>query len=269
MRGFIASCTVAAFLLAVALANHHHGQHNGHHHGHHHDHHDHHHGHHDHHHDTMACHKIAPHNADFGFAVYKSLTAKTDAGKNIFFSPLGISSALAMLAKGAREETYNQLVSALGYSRLTQDQIDEAYSHLFSMIQSSDDNQALSVGNAVAVRQGFSPLQMYQTDVERHYSGKLFDVNFSEPASAAEEINRYIAAKTHNMIQDQVKDLDPETAMVLINYIYFKGRFQIGNRSSDDRLLNIPPSIGLCLFMSFNQENRVWFALSYKLPELC
>lgn len=231
MRGFIASCTVAAFLLAVALANHHHGHHHGHH-GHH-GHHD----HHDHHHHTMACHKIAPHNADFGFAVYKSLTAKTDAGKNIFFSPLGISSALAMLAKGAREETYNQMVSALGYSSLTQDQIDEAYSHLFSMIQSSDDNQVLSVGNAVAVRQGFSPLQMYQTDVERHYSGKLFDVNFGEPASAAEEINRYIAAKTHNMIQDQVKDLDPETAMVLINYIYFQGRFQIGNRSSDDRLL--------------------------------
>lgn len=131
-----------------------------------------------------------------------------------------------MLAKGAREETYNQLVSALGYSRLTQDQIDEAYTHLFSMIQSSDNNQALSLGNAVAVRQGFSPLQTYQNNVERYFSGKLFEVNFNEPASAAQEINTFIATKTHNMIQDQVKDLDPETAMLLINYIYFKGRFQ-------------------------------------------
>lgn len=212
MRGFIVSCTVAAFLLAVALADH-----LGHH------------GHHHHHHDTMACHKIAPHNADFAFDVYKSLTAKTDAGKNIFFSPLGISSALTMLAKGAREETYNQLVSALGYITLTQDQIDEAYAHLFSMIQSSDNNQALSLGNAVAVRQGFSPLQTYRTVVETNFSGKLFEVNFNEPASAAEEINRFIATKTQNMIQDQVKDLDSETAMVLINYIYFKGRFQTGN----------------------------------------
>lgn len=211
MRGFSLSCTVAAFLLAVALADHHHGHHHGHHH------------------ETVACHKISPHNADFAFAVYKGLTAKTDAGKNIFFSPLGISSALTMLAKGAREETYNQLVSALGYSTLTQDQIDEAYAHLFSMIQSSDNNQALSLGNAVAVRQGFSPLPTYQNDVERHFSGKLFQVNFVETASAAEEINRFIATKTHNMIQDQVKDLDPETAMVLINYIYFKGKFQNGN----------------------------------------
>lgn len=224
MRGFTASCTVAAFLLAVVLADHddhhHHGHHGHHHHGHHH---------HGHHNDTVACHRLAPHNADFAFAVYKSLTAKADAGKNIFFSPLGISSALTMLAKGAREESYNQLISALGYNTLTQDQIDEAYAHLFSMIQSSDDNQALSLGNAVALRQGFSPLQTYRTAVESHFSGKLFEVNFNEPASAAEEINRFIATKTHNMIQDQVKDLDPETAMVLINYIYFKGRFPTGN----------------------------------------
>lgn len=132
-----------------------------------------------------------------------------------------------MLAKGARGDTYTQLVSALGYSSLTPDQIDEAYSHLFSMIQSNEENQALSLGNAVAVRQGFSPLQTYRNAVERFFSGKLFDVNFAEPASAAEEINNFIANKTRNMIQDQVKDLDPETAMVLINYIYFMGRSQI------------------------------------------
>lgn len=277
MRGFIASCTVAAFLLAVASANHHHGHHHGHHD--HHDHHDHdgHHDHDDHHHHTVACHKIAPHNADLGFAVYKSLIAKTDPGKNIFFSPLGISSALAMLAKGAREETYNQLVSALGYSSLTQDQIDEAYAHLFSMIQPRDHNQALSLGNAVAVRQGFSPLQTYQTDVENHYSGKLFEVNFDDSASAVEVINRFIAEKTHNMIQDQVKDLDRDTAMVLINYIYFKGRFQIVNQSSDDWLMatlrNTLLPIAYCFFFFCLSIEQTGFGLRllipYKLPELC
>lgn len=254
MRGFIASCTVAAFLLAVASANHHHG--------HHHDHHDHH-GHHDHHHDNVVCHKIAPHNADFGFAVYKSLIAKADPGKNIFFSPLGISSALTMLAKGAGGETYNQLVSALGYSSLTQDQIDEAYAHLFSMIQPRDRNQALSLGNAVAVRQGFSPLQTYQSDVENHYSGKLFEVNFDDSASAVEVINRFIAEKTHNMIQDQVKDLDPDTAMVLINYIYFKGRFHCHQ---------LPIAFSFFFFFCLSIEQRgsgLRSLIPSKLPELC
>lgn len=211
MRGFIAGCTLAALLLAVASA--------------------------DHHQPTERC-KLAKPNADFGFALYKSLNAKAAAGKNIFFSPLGISSALSMLTKGAREETYAQLISALGYSNLTQPEIDEAFGHAFSMFQRGENNREVFLGNAMAVRQGFSPLKMYQTEVEKHYAGKFFEVNFNEPAAAAAEINRYIATKTRDMIKDQVKDLDPDTAMVLINYIYFMGRSL--NRelmAADDRLL--------------------------------
>lgn len=216
MRGIIASCTLAALLLAVAWADHHHD-----HHDHQHDHHDHHHHNHNH---GETCGILSHPNADFGFALYKSLNAKAAAGKNIFFSPLGISSVMAMLSRGASGETHNQLVSALGYSAFNQSQIDEAYAHLFHMLSPSERNQELFLGNAAAVREGFSPLNRYLNDVTDHYSGKIFKVNFNEPASAAAEINRYIASKTRDMIKDQVKDLDPDTAMVLINYIYFKGR---------------------------------------------
>lgn len=207
MRGFIAGCTLAALLLAVASAArlpHRRDQ--------------------DDRRPTEGC-KLTHPNADFGFALYKSLNAKATAGKNIFFSPLGISSALSMLTKGAREETYAQLISALGYSNLTQPEIDEAYNHVFSMFERGGNNREVFLGNAMAIREGFSPLNMYLTEVEKHYAGKFFEVNFSEPAAAATEINRYIATKTRDMIKDQVKDLDPDTAMVLINYIYFTGRW--------------------------------------------
>lgn len=218
MRGFIASCTLAALLLAVASAGRLPHQ--------------------DDHHQSEGC-KLTNPNADFGFALYKSLNAKAAAGKNIFFSPLGISSALSMLTKGAREETYAQLISALGYSNLTQPEIDQGYGRFFSMLQSGENNREVFLGNAMAVREGFSPLKMYQTEVEKHYAGKLFEVNFDEPAAAAAELNRYIATNTRGMIKDQVKDLDPATAMVLINYIYFTGRSL--NRElmayADDRLL--------------------------------
>lgn len=212
MRGIIASCTLAALLLAVASAVHHHRHHQHHHHDHlHHD-------------DDVACYKLSPANARFSFALYKSLSAKSAAGKNIFFSPLGISSALTMLSKGARGETHRQLVSTLGYSAFNQSEVDEAYQHLFQMLNPSEGNQQLSFGNAAAVSRSFNPLGSYVSDVSLYYSGKVFDVNFREPANAAAEINRYIAQNTRDMIKDQVKDLDPDTAMVLINYIYFSGR---------------------------------------------
>uniref|UniRef100_A0A3Q3XDC7 Serpin domain-containing protein n=1 Tax=Mola mola TaxID=94237 RepID=A0A3Q3XDC7_MOLML len=214
MRGIIASCTLAALLLAVASAVHHHR---------HHQHHQHHHLHHD---DDVACYKLSPANARFSLALYKSLSAKSAAGKNIFFSPLGISSALTMLSKGARGETHRQLVSTLGYSAFNQSEVDEAYQHLFQMLNPSEGNQELSFGNAAAVSRSFNPLGSYVSDVSLYYSGKVFDVNFREPANAAAEINRYIAQNTRDMIKDQVKDLDPDTAMVLINYIYFSGAWE-------------------------------------------
>lgn len=216
MRGIFASCALAAVLLAVTWADHH---------GDHHDHGDHHHHHADHSHDgEQNCHKLSEPNIDFGFALYKNLNARTPAGKNIFFSPLGISSALSMLTTGARGETLSQLFSSLGYSSLDQAQVNEAYQHLFHMLGHSQKDQHLDVGNAIAVRSGFTPLDQFMKDVKGFYGGWSFNVDFSKPEEAAAEINRFIAGKTHDKIKDMVKDLDPAMALVLINFVYFRGK---------------------------------------------
>ncbi|XP_072218559.1 alpha-1-antitrypsin homolog [Leuresthes tenuis] len=210
MRGIFASCALAAFLLAVALADHH-------------LHHDHDHSHEG---DDMSCHKLVSPNADFSFALYKNLNAKAAAGKNIFFSPLGISTALSMLSVGARGETHSQLFTSLGYSGLSQTQVNEAYEHLFHMLGHSQENQQLDVGEIVAVRTGFNPMEAFLKDIKKHYSGETINVNFAEPDKAAADINSHIASKTQDKIKDLVKDLDPAMAMVLINYVYFRGQWK-------------------------------------------
>ncbi|XP_051265237.1 alpha-1-antitrypsin homolog [Dicentrarchus labrax] len=212
MHGIFASCALAALLLAAVWADHHHNHHD---HGteHSHD-------------GEMSCHKLSPPNADFGFALYKSLNAKAAARKNIFYSPLGISTALSMLSTGASGETHSQLFSSLGYSAHNQAQINEAYKHLFHMFGHSQENQQLDVGNGVALRSGFNPVEKFLNDVRHYYSGEIFNVDFTKSAEAAAEINSFIANKTQNKIKDMVKDLDPEMAMVLINYVYFRGQWE-------------------------------------------
>ncbi|XP_034006347.1 alpha-1-antitrypsin homolog isoform X1 [Trematomus bernacchii] len=216
MRGIFASCALSALLLAAAWADHHHHPEGHHHHGadasHSHD-------------GELSCHKLSAPNADFAFALYKSLNANAAAGKNIFFSPLGISAALSMLSTGAAGETHSQLFSSLGYSAHTQEQVNEAYEHLFHMMGHSQADQKMDVGNGVAVRTGFNPLEKFLKDIKHYYSGEIFNVDFTKPAEAAAEINRFIATKTNNKIKDMVKDLDTEMAMVLINYVYFKGQW--------------------------------------------
>ncbi|XP_038582104.1 alpha-1-antitrypsin homolog isoform X2 [Micropterus salmoides] len=209
MRGIFARCVLAALLLAAARADHHH------HHGSEHSHEG-----------ELSCHKLSSPNADFAFALYKSLNAKTAAGKNIFYSPLGISTALSMLSTGARGETHSQLFSSLGYSTFNQTQVNKAYKHLFDIHGHSQGSQQLDVGNGVAVRSGFNPRKTFLKDVKHYYSGEIFNVDFTKPAEAAAEINTLIANKTQDKIKDMVKDLDPATVMVLINYVYFKGKWK-------------------------------------------
>ncbi|XP_061603038.1 alpha-1-antitrypsin homolog [Cololabis saira] len=196
MRGIFAGCAVVALLLAVGSA----------------------------HEVSTICHELSSPNSDFAFALYKNLNAQTDAEKNIFFSPLGISTILSMLSTGARSDTHSQLFTSLGYGSLNQSQVNEAYEHLFHMHGNSQQNQELDIGNAVALRTGFRPLDTFLNDVKRYYSCEIFNVDFSTHEAVA-HINRYIANKTRDNIKDLVKDLDPAMVMVLINYVYFKGRW--------------------------------------------
>nr|AQM50989.1 a1-antitrypsin [Monopterus albus]ATG84425.1 a1-antitrypsin variant 2 [Monopterus albus] len=209
MRGVFASCALAALLLAVAWADHNH-------HGHNHD------SEHSHE-DGVGCQQLASPNADFAFALYKSLKAKTAAGKNIFYSPLGISTALSMLSTGAHGETHSQLFSSLGYSTLNQTQVNEGYKYLMHVL---GHNEQLNVGNAVALHSDFSPLETFRNDVKRYYSGEIFTFNATEPDEAVAEINTYIANKTQGKTRDMVQSLGPDLAMVIINYVYFKAQWE-------------------------------------------
>ncbi|XP_076872427.1 alpha-1-antitrypsin homolog [Brachyhypopomus gauderio] len=229
MWGKVQWCLTVALLLTVAWGD----QHEGHDHGDHSaDHHKHlHHGkdephpHHDG--GEDSCHRLSPHSADFAFSLYKKLVSQPDAkGKNIFFSPLSISMALSMLALGAKGETHSQMFSTLGYSTLTPDQVNEGYEHLLHMLTHSQDSMLLEAGSAVAVREGFKPVEKFLKDAQHFYHGEAFSVDFSKPDVAVQEVNKFIAKKTKDMITDMVKDLDQDTLMMLINYIYFKGKWQ-------------------------------------------
>uniref|UniRef100_A0A3B4DAE9 Serpin domain-containing protein n=1 Tax=Pygocentrus nattereri TaxID=42514 RepID=A0A3B4DAE9_PYGNA len=172
-------------------------------------------------------HKLAPHNADFAFSLYKKLAAHPEAqGKNIFFSPLSISMALSMLALGAKGETHSQIFSSLGYSALTPDQVNEGYEHLLHMLSHSQDTMLLEAGSAVAVREGFKPVDKFLKDAQHYYQGEALSVDFSKPEVAVQEVNKYIAKKTKDMITDMVKTLDQDTVMMLINYMYFRGKWE-------------------------------------------
>ncbi|XP_059354984.1 alpha-1-antitrypsin homolog [Carassius carassius] len=173
-----------------------------------------------------GCSQLAQHNADFAFSLYKKLALHPDAeGKNIFFSPVSISMALSMLAVGAKGSTLSQIYSSLGYSELQASQVNEGYEHLIHMLGHSQEAMQLETGGGVAIREDFKVVDQFLKDVQHYYKSEVFSVDFSKPEIAAEEINKFIAKKTHDKITSMVKDLDADMVMMLINYMYFRGKW--------------------------------------------
>ncbi|XP_035385056.1 alpha-1-antitrypsin homolog [Electrophorus electricus] len=92
--------------------------------------------------------------------------------------------------------------------------------------QSSESRSLLEIGGAAAVQKGFNPEDKFLKDIQHFYKGEAISVDFSIPEVAVQEINKLIAKKTKDMITDMVKSLDAATVMMLINYMYFKGKWE-------------------------------------------
>ncbi|KFQ36461.1 Alpha-1-antiproteinase 2, partial [Mesitornis unicolor] len=164
--------------------------------------------------------KLIPSNADFAFSFYK-LVASEATDQNIFFSPISISASFAMLALGAKSATLTQILEGLAFNlKKTQEQeIHEGFCQLLHMLQ-------LSLGNALFIEETLKPLQKFLDDAKSFYESEVFSADFNNSSGAENQINSYIEEKTNGKIVKLVENLDPLTAMVLVNYVFFKADWE-------------------------------------------
>ncbi|NXM59978.1 A1AT2 antiproteinase, partial [Illadopsis cleaveri] len=191
--------------------------------------------------------KLAPSNADFAFKLYKQIRDES-GDKNIFFSPLSVSTAFTMLTLGARSNSLRELYKGLAFNltHLGEQEIHEGFKHILQLLNDSQQEVQLNMGNALFVNNKVELLQTFVDQVKNFYCAEAVSSNFQNP-EAIREINKYVETKTHGKFVDLVKSLDPETVMVLINYIFFKGSwerpFNSHNTRDDDFFLDAKNSV--------------------------
>ncbi|NXH21811.1 A1AT2 antiproteinase, partial [Bucco capensis] len=171
--------------------------------------------------------KLVPSNADFAFSFYK-LVASEATYHNIFFSPISISVSLALLALGTKATTLTQILEGLAFNlQKTQEQeIHEGFCQLLHMLNRSDSEFQLSLGNALFIEETLKPLRKFSDDAKSFYESELFSTDFKDSSGAENQINSYIEEKTNGKIVKLVENLDPLTAMVLVNYVFFKAHWE-------------------------------------------
>lgn len=174
--------------------------------------------------ENLAHVKLAPSNADFAFNLYKQIRDES-GNRNIFFSPLSISTAFTMLSLGARANTLRELYKGLAFNltQMEEQQIHEGFQRILQLLNDPQREVQLNMGNALFVDNQVELLQNFLDRVTNFYYAEAVSSNFQNPPEAIREINKYVETKTHGKIVDLVKSLDEGTVMVLINYIFFKG----------------------------------------------
>ncbi|XP_060117104.1 alpha-1-antiproteinase-like [Heteronotia binoei] len=190
----------------------------------------------------LPCFKIAPNNAEFAFKFYHQIASKAP-DKNIFFSPVTISTGIMLVTLGPKSgPTLDQMFSAIGFnqSMISIKEIDDGFHHLLQFLNRSEAEMELSVGNSLFSR---IPVPQETVDEARDLlQADIVHTDFQNGKEAVKQINSYIEKKTHGKLVDVLKDLDPETAMVLVSYTFLKGYwekpFSLENTQKKDFFIN-------------------------------
>nr|XP_048287171.1 serine protease inhibitor A3N-like [Myodes glareolus] len=170
---------------------------------------------------------LASTNTDFAFRLYKELTMKC-SDKNIVFSPFNISAALAVLSLGASNNTLQEILEGLKFNLTETPEADihREFGHLLHMLSQPGDQVQISTGSAMFVEKRLLILAEFREKARALYHAGASSVDFQQPHEAKTLINDYVRKQTHGKIKDLISGLDVDTVMVLVNYIYFKGKWR-------------------------------------------
>ncbi|XP_058031307.1 serpin B3-like [Ahaetulla prasina] len=162
--------------------------------------------------------------------------------KNIFFSPLSISAALGMVSYGAKGNTAAEMRKVLHFDKITESrtstnllvQCDKPggphnqFKELLSAINQPAKNYTLSIANRLYGSNVYEFLEQYLRCIKELYNAELERVDFDNAVEEArKKINSWVESQTNGKIKDllPLNSLDQNTALVLVNAIYFKGKW--------------------------------------------
>lgn len=160
-------------------------------------------------------------NLDFALRLQSTLL-KSAAGENLFFSPLSISTALAMIFAGSAGTTQKAMAATLAYKSLSPKDVNATSFSLLTSLQKRDTTVKLSIADSIWVRMGVVVVPAFTAALRSSYNATLQALDFKSP-QAPVTINAWVKQQTHGLIPSIVQSIDADTMLFLINALYFKG----------------------------------------------
>ena len=157
---------------------------------------------------------------DFGLNTFRLLYGGGTAG-DVAFSPLSLSLALAMAAEGAEGETWKQFADVIGWDAATKEEVGAYYQKMIEGLVKADESVQFTSANSFWAKKNLRLRSAYSSLLKDYFDAEAYEVDFTLPATL-EQINKWCSDKTEGKIPQMLAELDPDTALMLINALLFK-----------------------------------------------
>src|SRR5215470_11726444 len=128
---------------------------------------------------TMNSTLAAASNA-FGFDLFQQLWRGAE-NKNVFFSPLSVTVALAMTYNGAAGETKNAMARSLKIEGMNQAELNSASAELLKSLKSSDPKIEVAIANSLWARGGVRFNEDFLARNRQFYGAEISALDFNNP----------------------------------------------------------------------------------------
>ncbi|XP_068092903.1 leukocyte elastase inhibitor-like isoform X2 [Hyperolius riggenbachi] len=162
--------------------------------------------------------------SNFSIDLYKILNQRNSTG-NIFFSPVSLASAIAMVYLGSKGKTADQESKVMHFDCVKDIHVN--FQALNAQInKKASPSYTLNLANRLFGERTFNFSNDFLSSLQSLYQAKVGTVDFMTAHEAArKEINAWVSEQTHEKIPEVLAEgsVDATTKLVLVNALYFKG----------------------------------------------
>lgn len=129
----------------------------------------------------------------------------------------------------------------MGYDAagLSDEAIPTTFHRLLNQISNKSIDYTFRSANAILVDENLSLRPEYKNGIQDLYLSSVREVNFLRDGSSIRQIvNKWVEEKTRGKIRNMLSNVDPMSALIILNAAYFKGKWKTAFSGRETRKEN-------------------------------
>ena len=165
---------------------------------------------------------------DFSFnlfrEVYRQHQTESQGQKSMFFSPMGATFMMGMMAEGAEGETQREILKTMCLDKATAREVSQMCEVLIDDVPEADRQVTLKIANAIYTNKDYNLKKEFKKCMDEYYDADVRSLDFSK-AESLNAINNWAKDKTNGKIQKIIDRLSPDAVAYILNSIYFNAKW--------------------------------------------